>query len=46
VSIDALQPIADYWIETKALQAPSFDVKTLVDSSFAEAAAKSLGSYS
>lgn len=46
VSIDALQPIVDYWIQTKALQVPSFDVKTLVDASFADAAAKSLGSYS
>jgi NitT/TauT family transport system substrate-binding protein len=46
VSIDALQPMVDFWAQTKALQVPSFDVKTLVDASFAQAAAQSLGSYS
>jgi len=45
VSIDALQPVVDYWIQTKALQVPNFDVKTLVDASFAQAAAQSLGAY-
>ncbi|MFI5269926.1 MAG: hypothetical protein ACHQ7M_21315, partial [Chloroflexota bacterium] len=45
VNIDALQPIVDYWIQTKALQVPNFDVKTLVDASFAQAAAQGLGAY-
>ena len=45
VSIDALQPFVDYWIQSKALQVPSLDVKTLVDSSFADQAAASLGKY-
>jgi len=45
VSIAALQPLVDSWIQTKALQVPTFDVKTLVDASFAQAAAQSLGAY-
>ncbi|HEX6511320.1 MAG TPA: ABC transporter substrate-binding protein [Chloroflexota bacterium] len=45
VGMDALQPIVDFWIQSKAVQAPSFDVKTLVDASFAEAAVQKLGKY-
>ncbi|GEM_PF-357604 len=45
VTIEALQPIVDFWIQTKAVQVPSFDVKTLVDPSFAQAAVQSLGTY-
>jgi NitT/TauT family transport system substrate-binding protein len=45
VSIDALQPIVNFWIQQKSVQATSFDVNTLVDSSFADAAVKTLGKY-
>ena len=45
VNVEALQPIIDFWIQTKAVQEAKVDAKSLLDSSFAEAAAAKLPKY-